>query len=311
MTAERQQIRVSREWLELLPKLPATGRIVVIGASDSGKTTLCRWLLAKLPANSHPALVDSDIGQSTIGPPACIGWRFAGSIACEFFFIGDTTAAFNPSATLAGTWRAVTDAEAAGASLVVLDTSGYLGGRGGFELKSAKLELLSISCLPQGGQSKSGHGPLHVITLGDSPAIRRLLAAWRLDERLTIHRLPQAEVIQQKTRPQRTEWRRQRFAEQFQGADLRRISLRGYALSGLATASELQAHGLDFNDLEGLLLCFHDSRRRGLCLGLLQRLDLREQQILVRAPQLAESATGIMFGTLKLTAEGVEIGRLT
>lgn len=295
MEAAREKISVSREWLDLVKRLPPTGRTIVIGATDSGKSTLCRWLMAKLPETSRPALVDTDSGQTQVGPPGCVAWRFAGTSEYEFYFTGDTTAATVPAATLAATYRAVTAAEAAGSKLVLLDTSGYLGGRGGFEFKSAKLELLS---------------PAQVITIGDSPEIKRLLAAWHLDERLTIHRLGHAEQIQQKSREQRTAWRRERWAQQLHGLDLRRISLQGKALSGLPTASELKTRNLTLHDLQGLLLGFHDRRRRGICLGLLHSLDLRGQELLARAPQQAETATGIMFGLLRLTAEGQELGRI-
>ncbi|MGE5531073.1 MAG: Clp1/GlmU family protein [Bacteroidota bacterium] len=299
-TANREQIRVSRQWLDLVKQLPQEhGRIIVIGGSDTGKTTLCRWLLTKLPQQARPALIDSDIGQSTVGPPSCIGWRFAGATDFEFSFTGDITPATNPTATLAGTVKAVAAAEAAGAAVVLLDTSGYLGGRGGFGLKSAKFELLS-----------SGDAPLQAIFIGDSPDIRRLLAGWCRDPRLIVHRLPQSEVLVQKTRPQRTQWRQERFAEALAGADLRKLSMRNREFSGLPTAAELKAGGHSESDLQGLLLCFHDNQRRGICLGLLHKLDLPNQELLVRAPQAAEQAAGIMFGTLRLTAEGLEIGRL-
>jgi polynucleotide 5'-hydroxyl-kinase GRC3/NOL9 len=268
---------------------------MVLGGGDSGKTTLCRWLLSKFPPEARPALVDSDIGQATIGPPACIAWRFAGKTEFEFTFTGDITPALNPTATLSGTVRAVRAAESAGAGIVLMDTSGYLGGRGGFELKSGKLELLA---------------PLHLICLGDGPDIKRLLAAWQGDPRLTILRLPQAEVLQQKSRQQRAAWRQKRFNEALAGAELRKISLCDKALSGLPTAAELTAAGHETSELQGLLLCFTDNQRRGVCLGLLHSLDLRNQELLVRAQQAAETATGLMFGTLRLTAEGLEIGRI-
>lgn len=293
---QRQQIRVSRPWLDLLKRLPARpGRLVVMGGVDSGKTTFCRWLLSKLPAEARPALVDSDPGQSTIGPPSCLGWRFAGTTACEFVFVGDTTPASNPAATLAGTVKMVRAAEAAGAGFVVVDTSGYVAGRGGYELKSAKLELLA---------------PVQAILLGDSPPLKRLHAAWHGDERVQVHCLPQSEVLTQKSREARAQWRRERFAEALQGAELRKISLRGKRLGGLSTAAELRAEGHEPGELQDLLLCFHDQERRGVCLGLLQTLDLRAQELLVRAPAAAEQAAGIMFGTLRLTADGQEIARL-
>ena len=212
MTTAREQIHVSREWLDLAKRLPPRGRVLVVGASDSGKTTLCRWLMSRLPMEARPALADADTGQSQIGPPGCVGWRFAGTHDFGFFFAGDTTAATCPVATLAATVRAVTAAEAAGATVVLVDTSGYIGGRGGFDYKCAKVEVLA---------------PAHVIVLGDSPEIKRLLAAWRTDDRVTIHRLSQSERLQQKTREQRTAWRTEKWAEQFAGTDLRRISLQG------------------------------------------------------------------------------------
>lgn len=295
MSTAREQIRVSREWLNLLKTLPETGRIAVIGATDAGKSTLCRWLMAKLPESSRPALVDADLGQSQVGPPGCVSWRFAGGSDYQFYFAGDTTASTVTAATLAATCRAVTTAQQRGAGLVLVDTSGYLSGRGGFEFKSAKLELLA---------------PAHAIMIGDSPEIKRLLAGWHADERLTIHRLSHAESIQQKTREQRTTWRQERWAEQFAKLDLRKISLKGKAISGLPTASELKTRKLAPGDLQGLLICFHDRRRRGISLGLLHSLDLHTQSLLARAPKEAEDAPGIMFGLLKISSGGQELGRI-
>jgi polynucleotide 5'-hydroxyl-kinase GRC3/NOL9 len=295
MTTAKEQIRVSREWLELIQKLPDAGRVVIIGAADAGKTTLCRWLLSRLPESTHPVVVDADLGQTQVGAPGCVGWRFAAEKEHRFFFVGDTTPATTPAVALAATWRAVTEAAGAGGKFTLVDTSGYLGGRGGYELKSAKLELLA---------------PAHVLLLGDSPEIKRLLAAWHRDERLTIHRLAQSDSIQQKTREERTQWRQERWAEQFKALDLRKISLKGKSLSGLPTASELKTRQLTFADLQGLLLGFHDRQRHGVCLGLLHSLDLRGQELVARAPAEAETAPGIMFGLLKLTAAGQELGRI-
>lgn len=292
------QISVSREWLELLKHLPEQGRVIVIGPMDSGKSTLCRWLGTKLPPSSRVVIVDADLGQSQIGPPGCIAWRFVASSdpsPYEFYFVGDTTPTTRPAVTLAATHQAVKAAEKAGAGVIIVDTSGYLGGQSGFEFKSAKLELLA---------------PAHVILIGDSPEIKRLLAAWHSDIRLTIHRLPQTDCLRQKTREQRIAWRQQKWAKQFQHLDLRCISLSGKMLSGLPTATELQGREMSYADLQGLLLGFFDQQRRGICLGLLYAIDLRKREMIVRAPKEAENAPGIMFGTLRLTPEGQELGRV-
>ena len=289
METSPRQIRVSREWLRLLAELPAAGRVVVIGPSDSGKTTLCRWLVAKLQERAPTAWVDADLGQSQVGPPGCVGWRLAGRQEYEFLFVGDVTPATNPTAALTATVRAVHDAEAAGARSVVVDTTGYLQGPDALALKSAKLELLE---------------PLHLLALGDSPAVKRLLAAWHRDERVTVQRLPMAEALRQKTQAERSQWRRDLFAEYFAGCDLHRIPLQGLALSGLPTATELRETGRDWNSLGGLLLGFHDAARRGLTLGLLYQLDLRVPELLARTRAVAEQACGVAFGAIRLREDG-------
>jgi polynucleotide 5'-hydroxyl-kinase GRC3/NOL9 len=48
-------------------------RIIVLGAVDVGKSTFCRELLrAAHQAGRTARLVDSDVGQKVVGPPACV-----------------------------------------------------------------------------------------------------------------------------------------------------------------------------------------------------------------------------------------------
>jgi len=50
------------------------GRVIVIGQTDIGKSTLCTYLANKLfREDESVALIDADIGQADIGPPATIG----------------------------------------------------------------------------------------------------------------------------------------------------------------------------------------------------------------------------------------------
>lgn len=285
-----RQIRVSREWLQLLEALPTpAGRLVVVGPCDSGKTMLCQWLLSRLRQQGTAAWVDADVGQSQIGPPACVSARLAGTSDYWFSFVGDVTPATDPPTMVAATMRMVRQAEAAGAQAVVVDTTGYLTGLGALALKSAKLDLLA---------------PLHLIALGDNAALRRLLAAWHTDTRVTVHRLPLAETLRQKTTAERTRWRQERFQEYFAACELHELGLHGWSLSGLPTASELEASGRNWQSLAGSLVGFHDRRRLGLALGLVQQLDLRQERMLVRTTPAAERAVGVIFGQLRLDAEG-------
>ena len=58
------------------------GVVMLVGAPDTGKTSLAtRLLAAGLAAGKSVAFVDADIDQSTVGPPACAGLRIVDSQA--------------------------------------------------------------------------------------------------------------------------------------------------------------------------------------------------------------------------------------
>jgi len=50
------------------------GICLVLGASDTGKTTLTMSLAEQLACRQPIGIVDADIGQSHIGPPTTVGW---------------------------------------------------------------------------------------------------------------------------------------------------------------------------------------------------------------------------------------------
>ena len=50
------------------------GTLLLLGAADTGKTTLMDALVQRLARSRPVALVDADVGQSHIGPPTTVGW---------------------------------------------------------------------------------------------------------------------------------------------------------------------------------------------------------------------------------------------
>src|SRR5438270_11683288 len=54
------------------------GTAVALGGLDSGKTSFCRMCAAvAVRLGSTVAYVDSDVGQSTVGPPTTIGLKLS------------------------------------------------------------------------------------------------------------------------------------------------------------------------------------------------------------------------------------------
>ena len=137
-------LQVPEQWAELCQEARAGWqRIIIVGGTDVGKSVLCWWLAEQLSKQGPTAVLDADVGQSRVGPPAAIGWRFTDAEAGEFYFVGEVTPAPRPADCIAGTVRLAQRAAAAGAEFTIVDTSGYVDGPGAVSLKKAKIELLA------------------------------------------------------------------------------------------------------------------------------------------------------------------------
>ncbi len=285
---DKQKIRVSRQWLQLLEDLrQAPRRVMIVGPSDRGKTTLAGWLGERLAEVAPTGLVDADVGQSQIGPPATVGWRLAGSVQEHCYFVGDVSPASRPATALSALLRAVRDAEAAGAAYTVIDTTGYIEGDGAVALKTAKVEMLA---------------PLDVLVIGDDRPARRLLKCWQNFTPAQVRHLNTPDRLQVKTVTQRRQHRQQMFAGALADSNMRWVSLDDKAILSSAAGPQPEAPG-------GLLLGFVDEMRRLVCLGLLQTIDLRNHRLLAYAPEAAETASGIVFGAITLNTAGEQLNQ--
>ena len=66
-------------WSNIIDSIIKTNRkkIIIIGPSDTGKSTLTLFIANKLISlGFHPLIIDSDIGQGELAPPTCIGAKF-------------------------------------------------------------------------------------------------------------------------------------------------------------------------------------------------------------------------------------------
>jgi polynucleotide 5'-hydroxyl-kinase GRC3/NOL9 len=129
------------------------GTAVAIGGLDSGKTSFCRMCAAVAARLGRTvAYVDSDVGQSAVGPPATIGLKFISRAddleadrlarADAIYFVGATSPKGHMLPMVIGAQKLVDQARAAGADLILVDTTGFIHGTQGQVLKIAKVEAL-------------------------------------------------------------------------------------------------------------------------------------------------------------------------
>src|SRR3954454_16463187 len=89
-------LEVPSDWGEAATAIVRSGirRVLVAGPVDAGKSTFCRILLAEAAAAGRTAeLVDADVGQKMVGPPACVtlgAASVAGFALRDLVFVGTT-----------------------------------------------------------------------------------------------------------------------------------------------------------------------------------------------------------------------------
>lgn len=121
-------------------------KVLVLGGIDTGKSTLCGFLSHRfLEAGVDVALVDADIGQKDVGPPAAITLSYPvlpldlTAIEPEqFYFVGSVTPARHFLPMLVGVQSLVNSSRA---SFTIINTTGLVRGIGR-ALKSFKIEAV-------------------------------------------------------------------------------------------------------------------------------------------------------------------------
>lgn len=127
--------------------------VLLIGGLDTGKTTLARALLeAALEAGRPSALLDADVGQKSVGPPATVSlklYRGPGDLeaadadrADAISFVGSTSPEGHLLPVVTGAATLYGRARESGVDFVVVDTSGLVSGVYGQILKYHKVEML-------------------------------------------------------------------------------------------------------------------------------------------------------------------------
>jgi polynucleotide 5'-kinase involved in rRNA processing len=268
------------------------GVVMLVGAPDTGKTTLAHQIMSKgVEAGRSIAYVDADVGQSTVGPPTCVGLKWVNSAedlgdlatADELRFVGSTSPERLVLQQVLATATLV-DIGRRSADLVVIDTTGTVSGVVGQTLKYHKMEL----CRPELVVALQHGAEMEPIT----GMLRRFFAA-RV-ETLPVH--PDVVPVSPDARSER---RSEGFAKAF--ADpLERWRVRPTVFAPTISA------GLDFARLHDMLVGVQDGEGRCLGLGTLEY----EEGVLRVITNCGEGMKGLRLGSIVVDLENHRIHRV-
>mgnify|MGYP001772673642 CR=1 FL=1 len=142
---------IPESWRELAEAALDAGRVMVIGATDTGKSSLILYIANRaLAAGRRPAIVDADVGQTDVGPPGTIGLAFPreqsptyfGLELADAYFVGDKSPAGHLLPMVVGSKIMADEARDAGARPILVNTTGFVEGSVGWALKTHKVEAL-------------------------------------------------------------------------------------------------------------------------------------------------------------------------
>jgi polynucleotide 5'-hydroxyl-kinase GRC3/NOL9 len=289
--------------------LDAPGVVAMLGAVDVGKTTTATAIAsAVILAKRRTAVVDTDIGQSDIGPPTTVGLsmprrparRMREWDALAAFFVGDTSPRDVYPYLIEGAIRSIEQARARQAEVIVMDTTGWIEGAAAVAAKTRKLRRID---------------PQHVVAIQRQGEVEPILE--RLPRRIAVHRLRPSSRVRRRSRELRRVARVRRFHQYFLRARPHTLPL------GRLLADRLPVYEGRAVPQAGMLTVIPAWALRHLLVGLADRDGwLRAlgtvvetapalQTVTVMAPlQSVVGVSILQWGVLRVAPSGIEVGRL-
>ncbi|KQC04602.1 MAG: hypothetical protein APR53_09900 [Methanoculleus sp. SDB] len=282
---------VPPEWKTLAGLIAAAGgsTVYVVGATDRGKSTLCRYLIESLAPRLPAALIDTDPGQSSVGPPATIGLAtFAGTSthpsAVHLRFAGSTSPRGHVPVFLSATRRLYDRARELGAGTIIIDSPGYAIGTAAEAFHVAMIDMLQ---------------PCHLVALQRGREIEPVLRTFRHHPTMELHRFPVPEGIRIRSQIERARNREKLFSDYFANAHSSELSLDDIGIFG--NIPETFSTGA----WEGRLVALCDWRLEVLALSIVEKLDPLHRCLRVTSPPFhAGGLAALHAGALMMARDG-------
>jgi polynucleotide 5'-hydroxyl-kinase GRC3/NOL9 len=207
---------------QLLSKdLIQKGICLILGASDTGKTTLAEALAKHLAKHQPVGIIDADIGQSHIGPPATVGWAVVDNPQINFSkltvggisFVGDVTPVGHLLQLTAAITQCVQQVSEA-TELIIIDTPGFIYGPAAAALWWAVQRILK---------------PRLILAVQRGDELNYILSGLRFFD-LQLEPVKSPPQLPSKSPQDRQNYRRSQFISYFRNAGPYNISLSNIAV---------------------------------------------------------------------------------
>ena len=255
------------------------GIAILLGETDTGKTTLANFLIFNLCRRGlRVALVDADIGQSTLGPPTTIGvavfksdpdWEVVLSPP-EIFFVGSITPEGHFPLFLEGMKRMVDKAISYATDLILVDTTGLVSGEAGKELKRRKIDLIS---------------PRFILALQESDELEPILELYKESPLYEIYRLPLSEKVRPRSMEERRINRANKFRDYFRDSVIQELAIEEVQMEGEVLDPGGSPIPLDWAlRINGILTGLKDGNDETLALALIRNYLEGKKAVRVSTP---------------------------
>ncbi len=192
--------------------------VIVLGGVDCGKTSFCTFMINKaLSSALKPLIIDADLGQSDLGPPATIGLGVVKRPVADLFFIratatffiGNTSPRGVKDALIFGLTKLKERALETNPEIIVINTDGWVYGD---EAREYKVRMIK-SILPDA-----------IVALQYNDELEGILSSIE-GGRTTCFRLPPSPSARKRSKEDRKILREQGYRKLLKSSILRRLPI--------------------------------------------------------------------------------------
>lgn len=235
---------------------------IVLGDVDSGKTLFCTYLAnCALNKGFKVGVIDKDPGQTEISIPTTIGlglvekpiYSLENVEAITARFVGSVSPANVIQRVLVATKQLYDEAINKGCDVIIINTSGWVNGRGARELKYGVISTIH---------------PNYVVLIQRTNEIEHLVKPFEKSD-IKIIRVQPSSAVKLKTREERKARRESIYRNYFANAKVRKINLSSTRLmyTLFTTGATLSDKDLEeYNKEFGLCLAYGEEGRDSLFL---------------------------------------------